>query len=58
MVVDLPEPEGPQSTMRSPWRTLRLMSLSTWNWPNHLCTPCIWMIGPLACSGCLLVSFI
>jgi hypothetical protein len=30
--------------------TLRLMSLSTWNWPYHLFTPCIWMMpsGPQA----------
>ncbi|MEG4313514.1 hypothetical protein U8L64_00280, partial [Pseudomonas sp. FIP_A4] len=25
--------------------------VSTWNWPYHLCTPCIWMTGSLACSG-------
>ncbi len=58
IVVDLPEPDGPQSTMRSPWRTLRLMSLSTWNWPYHLCTPCIRMTGSLACSGRATVSLI
>src|SRR5690606_33439541 len=60
MVVDLPEPDGPQSTMRSPWVTLRSMSLSTWNWPNHLFTPCIWMTGSperSGCSGCRDVSF-
>ena len=27
--VDLPEPEGPQMTMRSPWATLRSMSRNT-----------------------------
>src|SRR5216683_1450622 len=37
--VDLPEPEGPQITIFSPSLTSRLMSLSTWNWPNHLLTP-------------------
>ncbi|MCY1543075.1 hypothetical protein D9M68_788700 [compost metagenome] len=45
MVVDLPEPDGPQRTMRSPCCTSRLMSFSTWNWPYHLFTPCRRMIG-------------
>ena len=36
--VDLPEPDGPQITMRSPLATLKLMSRSTWNWPYHLLT--------------------
>src|ERR1044071_9208076 len=31
-------------TMRSPLRTERLMSFSTWNWPYHLCTPSMWII--------------
>src|ERR1051325_4328489 len=39
--VDLPEPEGPQITTRSPLRTLRLMSASTWKLPNHLWSPLI-----------------
>src|SRR3972149_9984788 len=39
--VDLPEPEGPQMTMRSPLRTVRLISFNTWNCPNHLCTAAI-----------------
>ena len=34
--VDLPEPEGPQITMRSPARTDRSMPVSTWNLPYHL----------------------
>src|SRR5690606_32817540 len=34
--VDLPDPDGPQTTMRSPRATLRSMSLSTWKSPNHL----------------------
>src|SRR5690349_9125553 len=34
--VDLPEPEGPQITMRSPLATSRLMSRSTWKSPYHL----------------------
>ena len=36
--VDLPEPDGPQITMRSPLATLSWMSRSTWNWPYHLLT--------------------
>jgi hypothetical protein len=38
MSVDLPEPDGPQMTMRSPRVTTRSMSRSTWNWPYHLLT--------------------
>ena len=37
--VDLPEPDGPQTTIFSPSLTSRLMSESTWNCPNHLFTP-------------------
>src|SRR3954471_24586274 len=39
IMVDLPEPEGPQMTMRSLFVTRRLMSRSTWKSPYHLCTP-------------------
>src|SRR5215813_6025997 len=39
MSVDLPEPDGPQMTMRSPFLTVRLMFLRTWNCPYHLLTP-------------------
>ena len=39
--VDLPEPDGPQMTIFSPWSTVRLMSRSTWNSPYHLLTPII-----------------
>src|SRR5271165_4458212 len=39
--VDLPDPEGPQITTRSPLRTLRLISASTWKSPNHLWSPLI-----------------
>src|SRR4051794_6533778 len=35
-MVDLPEPDGPQTTMRSPRMTLRLMFLRTWKSPYHL----------------------
>ena len=37
--VDLPEPEGPQMTMRSPFLTCRSMSRNTWKLlPYHLLT--------------------
>ena len=39
--VDLPLPDGPQITMRSPRMTLRSMSRSTWKSPNHLLKPAI-----------------
>src|SRR6266545_3306580 len=39
--VDLPLPDGPQMTMRSPRITLRSTSRSTWNSPNHLLKPTI-----------------
>src|SRR5687768_14431381 len=38
MRVDLPEPEGPQTTTFSPRPTLRSTSFSAWNAPNHLFT--------------------
>jgi hypothetical protein len=41
MSVDLPDPDGPQMTMRSPRSTPSVMSRSTWRSPNHLLTPCI-----------------
>src|SRR5215471_2957299 len=41
IMVDLPEPDGPQMTMRSPRLTVRLISRSTWNSPYHLCMPAI-----------------
>src|SRR2546421_3317701 len=37
--VDLPPPEGPQMTMRSPRMTRRLTSRSAWNSPYHLARP-------------------
>src|SRR5579864_756319 len=39
IIVDLPEPEGPQITIRSPRMTLRSMFFSTWKSPYHLSTP-------------------
>src|SRR3954452_11699863 len=39
IMVDLPDPDGPQITMRSLLVTRRLMSRSTWKSPYHLCTP-------------------
>src|SRR5439155_15956624 len=34
--VDFPEPDGPQTTITSPFSTLVVQSVSTWNWPYHL----------------------
>ncbi len=37
--VDLPDPDGPQMTMRSPFLTCRSMSRNTWKLlPYHLLT--------------------
>src|SRR5262245_48097876 len=47
IMVDLPEPDGPHTTMRSPLVTRRLMSRSTWKSPNHLWTPTISMATPV-----------
>src|ERR1700722_17511330 len=37
--VDLPQPDGPSSTVKSPASIGRSMSLSTSNWPNDLESP-------------------
>ena len=46
--VDLPEPDGPQRTIFSPLRTVRLMSFSAWKLPYHFSTDSIWINGVLA----------
>src|SRR5579875_1679333 len=38
IMVDLPEPEGPQTTMRSFWPTASDTSRRTCIWPYHLLT--------------------
>src|SRR5690606_15513478 len=38
IMVDFPDPDGPQITMRSPGATFRSMLRSTWNCPYHLLT--------------------
>ena len=38
MSVDLPEPEGPQTTTTSPLSMLVVQSVSTWKAPYHLDT--------------------
>ena len=43
--VDLPEPDGPQTTMTSPFSTLVVQSVSTWKLPYHLETSLISIIG-------------
>jgi hypothetical protein len=52
IIVDLPLPDGPQMTSRSPLPTERLMFRSTWNSPYHLWTPMSSIIGrSLAAEG-------
>ena len=41
MRVDLPEPDGPHTTMTSPLSTWVVQSVSTWKAPYHLLTPLI-----------------
>src|SRR5580704_11042466 len=36
--VDLPDPDGPQNTIRSPCAASRLTLRSAWKSPNHLLT--------------------
>src|SRR5688572_1113631 len=51
MAVDLPDPEGPQITIRSTLPTVSDTFLSAWNVPYHLLTLRISTIGALASSG-------
>src|SRR6266487_6825756 len=46
IIVDLPDPDGPQTTTFSPRPTCRLMSFSTWKSPYHLWTACNSIIVP------------
>ena len=65
MSVLLPEPEGPQMTMRSPRATVRSMSRSTWKaLPYHLLTFSKLTMASLMCGafawfavGCLSASW-
>src|ERR1700733_7886136 len=43
--VDLPEPDGPQTTITSPFSTLVVQSVSTWNAPYHFEMPLIEIIA-------------
>ena len=54
--VDLPAPDGPQMTMRSPRATCRLMSRSTWNSPYHLLSADDLHRGPARLGGLLPIS--
>ena len=47
MSVDLPEPDGPHTTITSPFSTLVVQSVSTWNCPYHLETLSIEIIDAL-----------
>ena len=46
--VDLPEPDGPHTTITSPLSTLVVQSVSTWKLPYHLDTSFISIIGMAA----------
>ncbi|MCY1523261.1 hypothetical protein D9M68_581510 [compost metagenome] len=48
--VDLPDPDGPQTTTTSPRPTVVEQSSSTWNAPYHLLTCLISIIGGLGVS--------
>src|SRR6476620_1187887 len=48
--VDLPDPDGPQTTITSPFSTLVVQSVSTWNLPYHLETSWISIIGMVRIS--------
>src|SRR6202022_1674652 len=56
IIVDFPEPEGPQTTTRSPFLTSRLMSLRTWKSPNHLSTWRSLMMGSPGCVSCVSIA--
>jgi hypothetical protein len=45
MSVDLPDPDGPQTTITSPFSTLVVQSVSTWKLPYHFDTFLISIIG-------------
>src|SRR5690348_10727612 len=43
--VDFPDPDGPQTTITSPFSTLVVQSVSTWKLPYHFDTSFISIIG-------------
>src|SRR3954466_10127946 len=51
MRVDLPEPEGPQTTITSPFLTSVLQSVSTWKLPYHLFTSLMEIISGASLSN-------
>src|SRR5207253_7069210 len=53
IIVDLPEPDGPHTTTFSPLPTDKLMSVSAWKSPYHLCTACNSIIDRPGCSELL-----
>src|SRR3954470_22333086 len=57
IMVDLPEPDGPQTTTFCPFSTARLQSFRTWNCPYHLLTWSSRIMGPpfVAIPRCSLV---
>ena len=51
--VDLPDPDGPQTTMTSPFSTFVVQSVSTWKLPYHLDTSSISIIGMVRFLRCV-----
>ncbi len=49
--VDLPEPDGPQTTTTSPLATEVLQSVRTWKSPYHLLTLSMVIIGLTLSAG-------
>src|SRR5437016_1747148 len=60
--VDLPDPDGPQTTITSPFSTLVVQLVSTWKLPYHLETSLISIIGmafrSLTDDGNLLLQYL
>ncbi len=51
--VDLPDPDGPQTTITSPFSTFVVQSASTWKLPYHLDTSRISIIGMVRFLRCV-----
>ena len=56
IMVDLPEPDGPQTTTFWPFLTCRLTFRRTWNSPYHLLTSRSTMLGAPFAVGLVAMS--